>query len=338
MRVLVIGGTGLISTALAHLIAERGDEVILFNRGLSASPAPALARVIHGDRTDYPDFERQMHGLGQLDCVIDMVGYVPEDGTSAVRAFSGRTSQFLFTSTVDVYRKPAGRYPYLEAEPYGGLNAYSRNKVAIEKTLRAAADDGRLPLTIIRCGYTYGEGRGPVHCFSGTSYLDRLRRGKPIVVPGDGTSLWSCCHRDDIAQAFAAAVGNETAIGGIYHVSGDDWMTWDQYHQRAAAAIGAPPPDLVHIPSGLLAEATAGRVAICSENFQFSNIFDTSHARSDLGFRCTVPWEEGVRRMAQWLAERSLIADSDDEPYEDRVVAAWRRLGEDLKAELSQAS
>ncbi|MHB0877342.1 MAG: NAD-dependent epimerase/dehydratase family protein [Anaerolineae bacterium] len=338
MRVLIIGGTGLISTAIADALSARGEELTLYNRGQSGTAALPHVRTIHGDRTDYPAFERQMAELPPFDCVVDMVGYRPEDGASAVRAFRGRVGQFVFTSTVDVYQKPASRYPYVETEPYGGLNEYSHNKVLIEQTLRAAAAESGFPLTIIRCAYTYGEGRGPVHAFESSSYLDRLRRGKPIVVHGDGTSLWTCCHRDDVAAAFLGAIGNAHTIGQVYHVAGEDWMTWNQYHQRAAAAIGAPPPHLVHIPSDLLAEATAGRISICRENFQFCNIFDTSRAREHLGFRYTVPWEEGVRRMAAWLERRGLTEGSNAETYEDRVVAAWRRLGQRMAAELQSAT
>jgi nucleoside-diphosphate-sugar epimerase len=335
MRVLIIGGTGLISTALAAALAARGDDLTLYNRGQSAGPVPATAHVLHGDRTDYATFERQMAELPPFDCAVDMVGYLPEDGASAVRAFRGRVGQYLFTSTVDVYRKPAGHYPYRETEPYGGLNDYSRNKVAIERTLWAAAERDRFPLTVIRCAYTYGEGREPVHAFSGASYLARLRRGRPIAVHGDGNSLWTCCHRDDVAGAFAGAIGNAGTIGQAYHVSGEDWMTWNQYHQRAAAAIGAPAPELVHIPSDLLADATGGRVTICRDNFQYCNVFDTSPAREQLGFRYTVSWEDGVRRMAAWLEQRGGAAASDAPTYEDEVIAAWRRAGEGMAAALA---
>jgi len=338
MRILIIGGTGLISTAIAHLLAERGlDDVVLYNRGRSEYPTAPGVTVVSGDRTDYPRFERQMRDLGHFDCVLDMVGYEPGDGESVVRAYRGRIGQLIFCSTVDVYQKPAGRYPCLEDEPYGGLNDYSRKKVAIERTLWAAAGSD-FPLTVIRPAYTYGEGRGPVHIFPGTSYLDRLRKGKPIVVPGDGATIWVACHRDDVARAFVNAVGKEHAFNQAYHATGEDNMTWLQYHRRAAAAIGAPEPTLVPISSGLLAQATGGRVSICQENFGFNNIFDTSKAHCDLDFRYTVQWEDGVRRMARWLDERGRVADSDEDDYEDRVIAAWRRAGVPMAVELAAAS
>ncbi len=333
MKVLIIGGTGLISAPLTRLLMARGDDVVHYNRGqLDLYPPPPGVRTIHGDRTDYPVFERQMADLGTFDCVIDMVGYQPGDAESAVRAFRGRVGQYIFCSTVDVYQKPATRYPYVEDEPYGGLNDYSRNKVAQERTLRAAHARGDLPVTIIRPAYTYGEGRGPLNPFGGgTAYIDRLRKGKPIIVHGDGSSLWTACHCEDVARAFAAAAGQPRTFGRAYHTPGEEWMTWDTYHRRVAAAIGAPEPALVHIPTDVLARVAPQRASIIAENFQFNNIFDTAAARADLDFRPAIAWDEGVRRMVAWLDARGRIEDSDADPFEDRLIAAWERLGAQLE-------
>jgi nucleoside-diphosphate-sugar epimerase len=328
MNILIIGGTGLISTPMTHMLLERGDDVTHYNRGASTLyPAPAEVRRIEGDRTDYATFEQQMRAAGEWDCVIDMVGYAPEDGPSVVRAFGGRVGHFIFCSTVDVYRKPASHYPVTEDEGYGGLNTYSRNKVAIETTLREAHARGDLPLTIIRPAYTYGEGRGPIHTLGGrTSYLDRLRRGKPIVVHGDGSSFWTACYRDDVARAFVAATGQAHTIGKAYHTPGEEWMTWDTYHTIVAEAMGAPAPTLVHIPSDLLARVAPKEAASAVDNFQFNNIFDTTAAKTDLDFQCTVSWAEGVRRMVAWLDEHNRIENSDDDPFEDHLIDAWTRL------------
>jgi nucleoside-diphosphate-sugar epimerase len=330
MNILIIGGTGLIRTSITRFLLERGDHVTHYNRGRKdLYPAPPEVAQLRGDRTDYADFERRIAAAGQFDCVIDMVGFLPEDAASAARAFRGRTGHFIFCSTVDVYQKPASRYPYVEDERYGGLNAYSSNKVLCEQTLRAAHDRGDFALTIIRPAYTYGEGRGPLNPFGGgTAYIDRLRKSKPIVVHGDGSSLWTACHRDDVARAFVAAAGQAHTFGKAYHTPGEDRMTWDAYHQRVAAAIGAAAPTLVHIPTELLARIAPERAGIIAENFQFNNIFDTSAARADLGFRYTISWEVGVRRMVEWLDARGQIASNDSDPFEDRLIAAWQQLAE----------
>ncbi len=339
MKILIIGGTGLISSLITRDLVARGDEVIHYNRGKhDLYPNPSGVTTIHGDRTDYPNFERQMIELGTFDCVIDMVGYQPDDAESIVRAFRGRVGHFIFCSTVDVYRKPASRYPYTEAEDYGGLNAYSRNKVTQEKTLLAAHHPVDFPLTIIRPAYTYGEGRGPIHSFGGrTTYLDRLRKGKPIVVHGDGTSLWVACHRHDVARTFVAAVGQSHTFGKAYHTAGEEWLTWNQYHEVVAAALGAPKPTFVHIPTDLLGMISPKRGAISVENFQFNNIFDNSAARADLNFQYTIPWLEGARRMVEWLDAHGKIEECEADPFEDHLIETWARLGVEAKGVMREA-
>src|SRR5579859_2621146 len=239
MKILIIGGTGLISTWITkRLLEQGGHNLTLYNRGKTESRVPGGAKTMAGDRTDYQAFEAQMREAGTFDCVIDMVGYEPGDADSVIRAFKGKTGQFIFCSTIDVYSKPAHKLPYVEDEPYGGLNTYSRNKVIIEKALQAAHDPKTFPLTIIRPAHTYGETRGPIHSLGGSlTYLDRIRRGKPIVVHGDGSSLWVSCHADDVARGFVKAIGNPATIGKAYHTAGEEWQTWNQYHERVAEAM-----------------------------------------------------------------------------------------------------
>lgn len=324
MKILIIGGTGLISVSITEYLLDRGEDVTLFNRGKSSLPLDPRAKVIHGDRTDYPAFEAQMRKSALFDVVMDMVGYLPEDGPSVIRAFGGRVGHFIFCSTVDVYHKPAFRYPYTEGEPYGGLNAYSSNKVILEKTLREAESKGAFPLTIIRPAYTYGESRGPVHPAGGsTMFLDRIIKGKPVIIHGDGSSFWVACHRDDVARTFVAAAGQPRTFGRSYHVTGEEWMTWDIYTQRIAEAVDAPEPEIVHIPTDALMKIDPKRYAVVGENFQFNNIFDNTAAKTDLDFRYTIPWKEGVRRMVAWLEANHRLENSDLDSYEDRLIERW---------------
>ena len=245
MRILLIGGTGLISTAITRLLLERGaDDLTLSNRGKTEvrflHSVPHTIKVIQGDRTNFAAFEQQMQEAGTFDCVIDMCCYLPDEAESVVHAFSGRIGQYIFTSTVDVYTKPAARYPITEQaerQPDPAF-AYAYHKAACEEILQAAHNNSDFFVTIIRPAYTYGEGRGPIHTLGGsTMYLDRLRKGKPIVVHGDGSSFWGACYRDDVARAFVQAAGQAHTFGRAYHVTGEEWMTWNQYHQRVAAAL-----------------------------------------------------------------------------------------------------
>ena len=336
MRVLIIGGTGLISTAITRLLVERGDDVTLYNRGQREAPVPVGLRRILGDRKDHAAFERRMAEAGPFDCVIDMVCFAPEEAESDVRAFGGRVGQLIFCSTVDVYRKPAQRYPYRENEPRHAVGAYGINKAHCERIFEAAHERGDLAATTIRPAHTYGESGSLIHTFGwGTYYIDRIRKGLPIIVHGDGQSLWVSCHIDDVGRAFVAATGNPKTFGRAYHVTGEEWQTWNQYHEGVADALGAPRPTLVHIPTDLLSKAAPKLAGTCAINFQFDNIFDNAAAHADLDFRYTVPWVEGVRRTVAWLDDHGRIKDHAQYPFYDRIIAAWQRLEEGFVGTLS---
>ena len=338
MRVLIIGGTGLISTAITRFLLERGEDVTLYNRGIRELQISHKPERIFGDRTDYAAFEVQMAEAGPFDCVIDMVCFSPEDAESAIRAFRGRIEQYIFCSTVDVYTKPAKRYPVKEDEERRPASSfrYAANKASCENILLQAHHRGDFHVTFIRPAYTYGEGGGLLHTFGlKTYYVDRVRKGKPIIVHGDGSSFWVACHRDDVARAFVGAAGNKRAFDKAYHVTGEEWMTWNQYNERAAQALDAPPPELVHIPTELLYMVAPKQASSCLKNFRFNNVFDNTAARTDLGFRYSIRWVEGVRRVVGWLDEHGKIENCDDYPFYDRIIAAWQELGEDMKRGLA---
>ncbi len=338
MKVLIIGGTGNISTSISRLLLEHGADLTLFTLpepGKMDSPIPEGAKSILGDRTDYADFEAKMAEAGGFDCVIDMLCYKPADAESDVRAFQGRIGQLIFTSTVDVYTKPARQYPVTEdAERQPSPRfPYAFNKARCERIFEAAHKRGDFPVTVIRPTHTYS--RFIIHTFGwGTYFLDRLRRGRPIIVHGDGSSIWGATHSDDAARTYVGAAGNQATFGKAYHLAADEWLTWDMYHQGLARAIDAPEPTLVHIPTDLLGKVVPQAAEWCVVNFSYNNIFDTTAAKTDLGFRYTIPWEEGARRCYNWLEEWGLIENSDDYPFYDRTIEAWQRLGDGMAQEL----
>jgi nucleoside-diphosphate-sugar epimerase len=136
----------------------------------------------------------------------------------------------------------------------------------------------------------------------------------------------------DVARAFVEAAGNPLSFGRAYHVTGEEWMTWDIYVQRAAQAVGGPEPSLVHIPTDILSRAAPSHASVVAENFQFNNIFDNTAARNDLNFQYTIPWVEGVRRMTVWLQANHAIQNSDEDVFDDRLIALWQKLGRDIIA------
>lgn len=329
MKVLIIGGTGLISTSITRELLQRGDDVTVYNRGKTEARLPDGVKTIFGDRNDFAAFENQMADAGRFDCVIDMMCFTPEQAESAVRAFQGRIQHFVFCSTVDVYTKPPLRYPVLETESRNALSDYGRNKVVCEDIFFAAKD---FPVTCLRPAHTYAEVGTIIHSLGwSTALIDRIRRGKPIIVHGDGQALWVSCHADDVGHAFVMACCHEKAYGKAYHLTGEEWQTWDQYHQRVAEAIGAPPPTLVHIPSDVLYQLAPEQSAVTFYNFQYSNIFDNAAAKTDLDFHYTVTWKDGVQRMVAFLDSRSAIKNSDDEPYYDQLILAWNQAVNTLR-------
>ncbi|MFB6200721.1 MAG: NAD-dependent epimerase/dehydratase family protein [Halorhabdus sp.] len=325
MDVFIIGGTGVISTGITRQLVEAGHDVTIFNRGETDIEIPDSVFQIHGDRFDHEAFEEAVADV-DVDVVIDMMCFGPEDAASDVRAFGGEVEQFIFTSTVDVYHRPPQRNPVTEdAAREPAVSDYAAGKIAAEDRFREAETDGAFPVTIIRPWSTYGEGGPVLHTFgTDTYYIERIQQGKPIVVHGDGTSIWGPCHRDDVARAYVNAVGNEDTYGETYHVTSEEAITWNQYHRRVAAALDAPEPDLVHIPTEILREVAPNRTEMLRDHFQFSTVFDNSKATRDLDFEYTVDFETGIARTVAWLDEHGEIEVGDGDAFEDALIAAWR--------------
>ncbi|MCB0241237.1 MAG: epimerase, partial [Anaerolineae bacterium] len=187
-------------------------------------------------------------------------------------------------------------------------------------------------VTSIRPGHTYGEGGNNLrHALGdGNCHVDRLQKEQPIIVHGNGTSFWPTCHRDDVAVAFVGAVGNEKAKGRGYHVAGEEWMTWEGYHQGLAKAIGAKTPEFVYIPTDALVRMAPQEAMLTAVNFNYNNLFDNTAAREDLGFRVTIPWVAGARRTIMWLEENGMLEKSEDFLFYDRIIEAWRQAIEKL--------
>jgi nucleoside-diphosphate-sugar epimerase len=342
MKILIIGGTGNISTPITKTLLSQGHELTLFNYDAQAPGWLAQARVIAGDRTNRADFESKLGGADLFDCVIDMICYEPADAECDVRVFRHRTRQFIFCSTVDVYTKTPSVYPVTEASAVlGALPSfpYGYKKMQCEQIMWEAHHRGDFALTVLRPTFTYNETWSPgIHSFGGQSYhLDRLQKGKPIIMHGDGTSIWVASHRDDTARAFVGAAGNERAWGEAYQVSGDEWMTHNHIWRTLARLLDAPPPDFVYIPTEILGRLAPQQAEWCVENFRHNNIFDNSKAKRDLGFRYTVNFETGASTCIRWLREHGKIEDCANYPFYDRIVDAWRKheseLVEEFRAE-----
>lgn len=328
MKILIIGGTGNISTPITKTLQEKSNDLTLFNFDQKRPDwVNRQVRVIRGNRKDLLLYESQIFEEGNFDCVIDMICFEQEDAIKDIAVFAKRTEQFIFCSTVDVYPKTPSVYPVTEETEIGALPSfqYGYNKVLCEKSLWEAHRRGDFKLTVIRPSATYNESWSPgVHSFGGQTYhLDRIRKGKPIIMHGDGTSIWVASYRDDTAGAFVGAAGNSKAFGHVYNVTGDEWMTHNQMWRTIARVMDAPEPDFVYIPSLLLAKLAPVEAEWCRENFMHNNIFDNSKAKRDLGFKYTISYEEGVRKCITYLEQHNMIENCENYPFYDRIIREW---------------
>ncbi len=237
MKVLFIGGSGIISSACSVLAVEQGIDLYLLNRGrTSHRPIPMGTKVLYGDIRDRAAVA-EMLADHTFDVVVDWVAFTPDHIATDLALFRGRAGQYIFISSASAYQKPPSRLPITEETPLDNpFWEYSRNKIACEAMLTAAHHDGDFPVTIVRPSHTYDRTLLPLH--GGYTIIDRIRRGKPLLIHGDGTSLWTLTHHRDFARAFLGLVGEPRSIGEAYHITSDEWLTWNEIARLLGEAVG----------------------------------------------------------------------------------------------------
>ncbi len=250
MRVLFIGGTGVISSACAQLAVERGLELSVLNRGRSERPLPAAVEVLQADMRNGAAVRQALAGR-VFDAVVEWIAFTPEHLEVDLELFRGRTAQYIFISSASVYQTPPALLPVTESTPLHNLYwLYSRNKIACEERLRRAQQEENFPITIVRPSHTYDCTLLPMH--GQYTVVDRMRTGRKVIVHGDGTSLWTLTHHRDFARGFVGLLGNPHAIGEVFHLTSDEILTWNQIFEIVGQAAGVS-PRLVHVPSELIA-------------------------------------------------------------------------------------
>lgn len=325
MHVLFIGGTGLISTSIARQLLAAGHQVTCYNRGRSESRLPEGSYdVILGDRKDYATFESTFADK-TYDVVVDMVAFHPDDTASAIRAFKGRCGQFIHCSTVCVYSGPPQQIPITETEPFHSPGGYGQNKIKCEQLLFQAYGDDSFPATIMRPSHSYGEGGRLIRPFGpAETFISRIRAGLPLIVPGDGTGLWAACHVDDVATGFIGIMQKAAALGQAYNITGDEWFTWNTYHEQVAEVVGGT-YNPVYIPTDVLIQVAPKYSGGTKDIFAWTSIFDNDKIKRDGGWPGqTISWREGVKRTVAWMEENDKNQTVAEDEYEDKLVAAWR--------------
>jgi nucleoside-diphosphate-sugar epimerase len=325
LRVLFVGGSGIISSACAAMAVERGMELYVLNRGRSADrPVPPDARVLHGDIRDPESVTTAIQGL-EFDAVVDWVAFTPEHVRADLKLFRGRTRQYVFISSASAYQTPPARLPVVESTPLANpFWQYSRDKIACEDLLVEAYRADGFPATIVRPSHTYD--RTSVPFDGGWTVLGRMRQGKEIVVHGDGTSLWTLTHHTDFARGFVPLLGHPGTIGEAFHITSDEVLTWNQIAETLAVAARVE-PRIVHVPSDSIAAADPQWGAGLLGDKAHSMVFDNAKVRAVApDFVATVPFHVGAREIVDWYDEDTSRQQADPrlDAVMDRLVEAFR--------------
>lgn len=322
MKVLFIGGTGIISSACTDLAVQLGIDLTLLNRGQTDRPIAQSAKSLVGDISDPAITELLANHT--WDAVVDWIAFTPDQVQRDIDLFRHRTGQYIFISSASVYQTPPASLPVTEStlldNPYWG---YSQAKIACEELLVQAYRDENFPVTIVRPSHTYDCRTFPIA--GGYTTLNRMMQGKKVLVHGDGTSLWTLTHHKDFAKGFVPLLGNARAVGEVFHITSDEWLNWNQIFEIFAQAIGVE-PRLVHVPSDLIAAFDADIGAGLLGDKSNSMIFDNSKIKQLApDFACSIPFSWGAREIVEWYAAdpgRQVVDENLNKLF-DNIISAY---------------
>ncbi len=334
MKLLFIGGTGLISSACSELAVQRGHELTLLNRAASRKYSiPAGARAIAADVHAEADDVAQALAGQRFDAVVDFIAFTADDIERDLRLLRGKTGQFVFISSASAYQKPPQHYVITEETPLENPYwQYSRNKIACEQRLMQAYQEEHFPVTIVRPSLTYGPPQIPF-CMNSWAHpwtiIDRMQRGQKVIVPGDGTSLWVVTWNADFAKGLIGLLGRPEAIGEAYQITSDEVHTWDQLHLEAYRILGAE-PNILHVPADLIAQYWPDAVGTLIGDKIHSVVFDNSKIKKLVpDFRCEVDWAHGLGTAIEWHRARPEFQTIDDRMVRiiDEIVRGYAKAG-----------
>ncbi len=341
MKILFIGGSGVISRAVTQQTLAAGHELWLLNRGQHRPVAGA--RTIIADMTDVAGTRVALTGH-TWDVVVQWIAFGPDDIRRDLDLFRASTRQYIFISSASIYQKPA-QPPYLITESTPRVNPhwdYSRKKIACELELEAAHRATGFPYTIVRPSLTYGDDQIPLVLNAWQqpwTAVDRMRRGAPLIIPGDGSSLWTITHNSDFAQGLIGLFGHPQAIGEAFHITSDEALTWNQIAAQIGAAAGVAEPKIIHMTSDFIASCVPAVEGTLLGDKSVSALFDNSKLRRLVpGFAAKTPFAEGIRRTLAWFEADPARQTIDAELNRrwDRLIAAYERGIAQAKAEFGQ--
>ena len=339
MRVLFIGGTGIISTACARLAIARGFDLTLLNRGRRTGIDGARTVIV--DVSDPAAASRALQDAS-WDAVVDFISFTPDDIEARLALLRGRTRQYVCISSASVYQRPVTHYLVTESTPLANPYwQYSRDKIACEERLLRALREEGFPAVIVRPSYTYGETVIPLAVNSWEkpyTVVDRMRRGVPVIVPGDGTSLWTNTHNSDFAKALVGLIGHQSATGHAFHVTSDEVLNWNQIYEAVADAAGVQSPRLVHIASDFIVACLPEKLGSLHGDKSSSVVLDNAKIKRFVpDFVATTRFRDGIEASIAWYDADPLRRGIDEEANRkwDRLIAAYERGLAEAKRELT---
>ena len=329
MKVLYIGGTGNISTASSKLAVEQGIELWHLNRGITRVEIPGVNTIT----ANIYDVEETRKALEEhtWDVVVNWIAFIPEHIHNDVELFRGKTKQYIFISSASVYQKPPSFPIITESTPlYNPHWAYSRDKIDCENKLMETYQNTGFPITIVRPSHTY-HNKIPLTIGGWSEYtvIDRMRKGQPVIIQGDGTSLWTLTHADDFAKGFNGLLGNVRSIGHAVHITSDEVLTWNQIYEVTASAVGVD-LNAVHITSDFISNIVPGEKDGLWGDKSHCAIFDNAKIKSLVpGFNATIPFSEGIKRTLAWFeAEPSRMEiKPETNAMMNKILNAYSQLG-----------
>lgn len=325
VRVLFIGGTGSISAAVSRMAIARGLDLYLLNRGSRTAEVPGGHTLTADVRR--PDDVRAALAGREFDVVVDWIAFTPDDVERDLALLAGRVGHYVFVSSASAYLKPPPHYLVTESTPLGNPYwQYARDKIACEELLMRAFRQDGFPVTIVRPSMTYDTNLPIALGGWGTYTLaDRLLSGRPIIVHGDGSSLWVVTHADDLARGLLGLLGDERAVGQAFHITSDEVLTWNEIYRGIAEALGVE-AEIVHIPSDYIARMAPELSGSLLGDKTWSVVFDNSKVKAFVPeFEAAIPFRDGIRRTLAWFAadEERRSVDEGVNREMDRILAAF---------------
>ena len=325
--ILFIGGTGVISATAAERAVALGHRLTILNRGRSTRPVPEGVETLRADVRDVSAVREALAGR-EFDAVADFITYKPDQAKASLDLFAGFTGQYVFISSASAYQKPPTRLPIRESTPLKNpFWQYSRDKIACEELFYEAYREQDFPLTVVRPSHTYD--RTKIAMVGGWTDIHRMRAGLPVMVHGDGTSLWTLTHSKDFAKAFVGLLGRPQAIGESYTITSDEYLPWNQIYQLFARAAGVPEPELVHVASETIAAHSDELGPNLLGDRSHSVVFDNTKIKSLVPDYCaTIPFADGAREIVDWYDTNPglQVVDQQFMDLSDRLTG-WARRG-----------